>query len=125
MSTHMDQHTFLHNRRVQNSSDGSHSECSPAAATTQGQYPSRSTNTLGSNPSTYASIYGDGVQIVQLANTDAELLMMPRDYHEDRNDVGEEAWWREDYDDNAGRCWKTNLVYQHIGEHPNMVRQER
>ena len=77
---------------------------------------------LAPYPSTYASIDGDGVQIAQLANADAELLMMPRYYEEDRNDIDEDAEWRTDDQGNAGRCWKTTLVYQHIGEHPNLVR---
>lgn len=72
--------------------------------------------------STYASVNGDGVQIAPLANANAELLMMPRYYEEDRNDISEDARWRTDDDGNAGRCWKTTLIYQHIGEHPNVVR---
>ena len=73
-------------------------------------------------PCTYASVDGDGVQISQLANADAELLMMPRYYEEDRNNIGEDAEWRIDDHGYAGKCWKTTLAYQHIGEHPNVVR---
>lgn len=68
-----------------------------------------------------ASIDGDNVQIAELANADSELLMMPKTY-EDRNDVGEDAEWRTNDDGDAGRCWKTTLIYQHIGHHPNVVR---
>ena len=77
---------------------------------------------LAPYPCTYASIDGDGVQIAQLANADAELLMLPRYYEEDRNDIGEDAEWRTDDHDYAGKCWKTTLTYQHIGEHPNVIR---
>jgi len=77
---------------------------------------------LASYSRTWASVDGDGVQIAQLANDDAELLMMPKYYEEDRNDISEDADWRTDDDGNAGRCFKTTLAYQHIGEHPNVVR---
>lgn len=77
---------------------------------------------LAPYPCTYASVNGDGVQIAQLANADAELLMMPQYYEEDRNDISEDANWRTDDDGNAGRCFKTTLAYQHIGDHPNVVR---
>lgn len=77
---------------------------------------------LASYPCTYASVDGDGIQIVQLANADAELLMMPRYYEEDRNYIGEGARWRTDDHGYAGRCWKTTLAYQYIGEHPKVIR---
>ena len=80
---------------------------------------------LASYPCTYASVDGDGIQIVQLANADAELLMMPRYYEEDRNYIGEGARWRTDDHGYAGRCWKTTLAYRYIGEHPKVIRQGR
>jgi hypothetical protein len=48
--------------------------------------------------------------------------MMPRYYEEDRNNIGEDAEWRIDDHGYAGKCWKTTLAYQHIAEHPNVVR---
>jgi hypothetical protein len=77
---------------------------------------------LAPYPNTYASIDGDGIQIAQLDNGDGELLMMPRYYEENRNDIGEDAEWRTDDHGYAGECWKITLAYQHIGEHPNVVR---
>jgi hypothetical protein len=77
---------------------------------------------LATHPCTYVSVDGDGIQIAQLANADAELLMMPRYYEKDRNDISEDANWRTDDHGNAGRCWKTTLAYQHIGEHSSVVR---
>ena len=51
----------------------------------------------------------------------SELLMMPAEY-EDRNDIGEDAEWRMNANGNASKCWKTTEIYQHISDHPNVVR---
>ena len=51
----------------------------------------------------------------------SELLMMPAEY-EDRDDIGEDAEWRMNANGNASKCWKTTEIYQHISDHPNVVR---
>jgi serine/threonine protein kinase len=65
--------------------------------------------------------YLHNVDISQLVGDEpgSELLMRPVEY-EDREDIGEDAEWREaQY---ADRCWKTTEIYQHISHHPNVVR---
>ena len=49
----------------------------------------------------------------------SELIVRPEGY-EDRDDIDEDAEWREGYW--ARKCYATIEIYQHIEHHPNLVR---
>lgn len=72
-------------------------------------------------PESSTPIDYDNVLIRRLAGDEYEMIMTPVSY-EDRNDVGDDAEWREDEDGDADRCWKTTIIYQHIDHHPRLVR---
>jgi hypothetical protein len=65
--------------------------------------------------------YLHNVYVSQLVGDElsSELLMGPIEY-EDRDDIGEDAEWREAH--YTDKCWKTTDIYQHIAPHPNVVR---
>lgn len=47
------------------------------------------------------------------------VILLPEEYIHDPDDAPD-ADWR--YGSNAGRCWKTTLVYEQIGQnHPHIV----
>ena len=60
--------------------------------------------------------------VCKLAGNGSEMIILP-DLYYDRDDVGDDAEWRiSDRSGDRYRCWQTTLIYQHIEDHPHLVK---
>lgn len=61
------------------------------------------------------------VEVHALEGHESEMILKPTSY-ENRENVGEDAAWRFDDSGDPHRCWQTTMIYQHIEDHPRLVR---
>lgn len=91
------------------------------------QPPPRQQNVPSADPTPFASTgraftFLETVAAVELVRHDTEqktLILLPSGY-DDRNDVGPDASWRQEWD--ASRCWKSTAIYEQIPYHPRIAR---